>query len=85
MNYVIRSNKSRQYDERLPSNKHNRYPRNSYLNYKKEFYDDIARNKERYKQKEDKRRSYYDYSINNDRKGRDRLEETEEFSNSPRM
>jgi hypothetical protein len=50
------------------------------MNIKNEFRDDGVRDKDRFKHKDDKRRSYRD-----DRKGRDRLDESERFSITQRM
>lgn len=54
------------------------------MNVKREFRDDLLRDKERSKYKEDKRRSYRDYNSYDDRKGRE-FEESKWFSNPQRM
>ncbi|XP_025411556.1 uncharacterized protein LOC112684318 [Sipha flava] len=72
---------SRHHDDRSQFTTFNRYSQRSHhMNIKNEFRDDGVRDKDRFKHKDDKRRSYRD-----DRKGRDRLDESERFSITQRI
>lgn len=80
VNFVTRPNRSRYHDKRSQFNIRNPYQRNHHVNVKREYFDDQIRDKERFRFKEDRRRSYRD-----EPKGRDRLDELERFSSSSRM
>jgi len=63
-----RPNKSRHHDEQIQYDSRGRFQEN-YI--KREFRDDLLRHKDRFKYKEDKRRSYRDFNLYDERKGRD--------------
>ncbi|XP_026818114.1 uncharacterized protein LOC113557035 [Rhopalosiphum maidis] len=75
-----RPNKFRYYDERSQFDSRNHFQRSHHQNVKREFREDSVKDKYRFKHKDEKRRSYHDYS-----KGRNWPEENERFSISQRM
>ncbi|KAE9535994.1 hypothetical protein AGLY_007895 [Aphis glycines] len=75
-----RSNKSRYHDDRSQFDNRNHFQRNHHQNMKREFKEDSVKDKHRFKHKDEKRRSYHDYS-----KGRNWVEENERFSIPQRM
>lgn len=76
-----RSNKSSRYHEdRSQFDSRNHFQRSHHQNVKREFREDSVKDKHRFKHKDEKRRSYHDYS-----KGRNWVEENERFSIPQRM
>lgn len=75
-----RPNKFRYHNERLQFDSRNHFQRSHHQNVKRESWEETARDKDKFKHKDEKRRSYRDYS-----KGNNWLEENERFSVSQRM
>ncbi|CAI6360481.1 unnamed protein product [Macrosiphum euphorbiae] len=75
-----RPNKFRYHNERLQFDSRNHFQRSHHQNMKREFWEDSVRDKDKFKHKDEKRRSYRDYS-----KGNNWLEENERFSMPQRM
>lgn len=70
-----RPNKFQYYNERLQFDSRNHFQRGHHQNVKREFWEDSVRDKDTLKHKDEKRRSYRDYS-----KGKNWVEENERFS-----
>ncbi|XP_060872442.1 uncharacterized protein MAL13P1.304-like [Metopolophium dirhodum] len=75
-----RPNKFRYHNERLQFDSRNYFQRSHHQNVKREFWEDSVRDKDKFKHKDEKRRSYRDYS-----KGNNWLEENERYSIPQRM
>lgn len=70
-----RSNKFRYHNERLRIDSRNHFQKSHHQNFKKEFWEDSVRDKDKLKNKDEKRRSYRNFS-----KGKSWLEQKERFS-----